>query len=331
MPATPAKRRVGVIGTFVWDVIYGQPPQSTRVEGWGGIAYALSGLDAALADDWEIVPIMKVGADVADRAVEFLGGLRHAAPDATLVVVPEPNNRSELRYFSDERRSEFLSGGTPGWTWEELEPRLAAARLDALYVNFLSGWELDLPTAQRVREQFPGPIYVDLHMLMWEAQPSGLRMLRRLPDAAQWYHCFDLIQVNEDEMAMLEHDPPSLATAELAQGVVCTVVTLGRRGAVYHAAPGFTRLADLAESRARAVRGEPGHSALVPPETVREGPTVDPTGCGDVWGATFFSRLLAGDDLTQAMIAANRAAGRNVEYRGAAGLVSHLRSEMIPR
>jgi sugar/nucleoside kinase (ribokinase family) len=54
---------------------------------------------------------------------------------------------------------------------------------------------------------------------------------------------------------------------------------------------------------------------------------VDPTGCGDVWGSTYFSRLLAGDDISDAMRSANRAAGRNVERRGVVGLADYLRAD----
>jgi sugar/nucleoside kinase (ribokinase family) len=64
-------------------------------------------------------------------------------------------------------------------------------------------------------------------------------------------------------------------------------------------------------------------TALVPPERVLDGG--DPTGCGDVWGATYFSRLLAGDNLDAAILAAHRAAARNAEHRGATGLADHLR------
>ena len=39
------------------------------------------------------------------------------APDAALVEVPFPNQRVELRYYSDERRSEQLRGGVPAWSW----------------------------------------------------------------------------------------------------------------------------------------------------------------------------------------------------------------------
>ena len=62
------KRRVGVIGTFVWDVIYGRDARSVPIEEWGGISYALAGLDAALPDDCEIVPLIKVGSDLGARA-----------------------------------------------------------------------------------------------------------------------------------------------------------------------------------------------------------------------------------------------------------------------
>ena len=331
----PDKYRVGVIGTLVHDVIYGRPPRSERTEGWGGIAYALSGLDAALPADWQIVPLIKVGTDVAQSATGFVRALRHIAPDATLVPVAEPNNRSELRYYSDERRSELLSGGVPGWEWRELDPLLARARLDALYVNFLSGWELDLATMQRVRAAFDGPIYTDLHMMLWEADASGLRSLRPLVDAAAWCRCFDFIQVNEDEVAMVAPDPDALARVALAEGARCTMVTLGPRGVVYHAARGFERLADMPRDGAQGPTGTRTlgvlHGVLLPSDEVRTGDDVDPTGCGDVWGATAFARLLAGDTLPVALRTANRAAGRSAEFHGVDGLVAHLASALAER
>jgi hypothetical protein len=62
------RRRVGVIGTFVWDEIHGRDPAQAPVQEWGGITYALAALDAALSDEWEIVPLIKVGSDLAPRA-----------------------------------------------------------------------------------------------------------------------------------------------------------------------------------------------------------------------------------------------------------------------
>ena len=316
---------LGVIGTFVWDTIYGRDPRSAPVEEWGGITYALSGLDAALSDEWQIVPLIKVGHDLVGRAREFMGALRHTAPNASLIEVPYPNNRVELHYETHERRSERLTGGVPGWTWLGLKPLLAD--LDALYINFLSGWELDLETCQLIRQHFRGPIYCDLHMLVMSVLPTGWRELQPLDRVADWCRCFDLLQVNEDEVTMMAADPMALAATALQCGVRSLVVTLGSRGAVYFTDNAFDGIRDLSRRPTIGAASGPIRTALVaPPYVVPRG---DPTGCGDVWGATYFSRLLAGDSLADAMRAAHRAAARNAEHRGATGLANHLRGELI--
>ena len=296
--------RLGVIGTFVWDVIHAPGADGAPVESWGGIAYALSGLEVALGPAWEIVPLIKVGADLAREAEVFVATLSRVAPDAPLIVVPEPNNRTELRYFSDEQRTELLSGGVPGWRWDELALQLEAAKLDALYVNFLSGWELDLEVATRLRAHFGGPIYCDLHMAAWAVQPSGLRELRPFADPAAWCRCFDHLQVNEDEMRMLAPDAERFGRLAIENGVRLAMVTLGRRGARWFAAD---------------------DGGVVAPDEIREGSGVDPTGCGDVWGAAMCARLLAGDEPRRAVREANRLAARNAGFRGATGLAAWLR------
>jgi hypothetical protein len=316
-----------VIGTFVWDTIHGREPHGEPVEEWGGIAYALSALDAALPDDWEIVPLIKVGHDLAGRAREFTATLGHMAHDAALIEVPYPNNRVELRYQTNERRAERLSGGVPGWSWLGLKPLLQG--LDALYGNFISGWELELETARLLRQHFRGPIYCDLHMLVMAVRPNGWRELEPLAHVGEWCTCFDFLQVNEDEAGAMADEPMALAATALGAGVSSLMVTLARRGVVYFAAPGFERLADLSSPAPLAAATGPVRTELVAQQgRITDG---DPTGCGDVWGATNFSRLLAGDNLVDALRAANRAAARNVEHRGATGLARHLRGELITR
>jgi hypothetical protein len=318
------RKRVGVIGSFVWDVIHGRGDREGTIEEWGGITYALGAFDAALPNDWQIVPLVKIGSDVLPKARDFLASLRRVAPDASPIEVPVRNNRVEIRYESAELRSEVLSGGVPPWSWLGLKPLLRD--LDALYINLISGFELDLETAQLIRAHFRGPIYGDLHSLLLAVQPDGLRTPRPLADATAWFQCFDLLQVNELEMSMMAPDPMALAAAAMNAGVRSLVVTLGRRGLVYVAAPGFDTLRDL--ERAPAASHGAVRTALVPAEYARTQPG-DPTGCGDVLGATLFSRLLAGDNFTVALHAASRSAARNVEHRGATGLAPFLRGELL--
>ncbi len=313
-----------MIGSFVWDVIHGRDVRQAAIEEWGGITYALSACDAALGDDWALVPLAKVGQDRIVEARRFLRTLRHIAPDAAPIEVPQANNRVELRYHSDERRSEVLSGGVPPWTWAGLQPLLRD--LDALYINLISGFELDLATARLIRQHFKGPIYCDLHSLVLALEANGLRTYRPLPEVAAWCSCFDLLQVNEDELAMMAPDGLALAATAMGAGVRNLLVTLGKRGVVYFAEPGFDRLDDL------RVPPRPGagplRTALVPAAEARVTGPGDPTGCGDVWGATYFSRLLAGDIMSGALRRAMEAAARNVEHRGATGLAQHLRGEL---
>ena len=138
---------------------------------------------------------------------------------------------------------------------------------------------------------------------------------------------------------MMAPDSMALAATAMAAGVSCLCVTLGKRGAVYVAAPGVDRLSDIprlsghTSSLSTSPRGGQGalgavRTGLVPSVPPRVDGPGDPTGCGDVWGSTHFSRLLAGDMFTEAIGAANRAASRNVEHRGASGLAQHLRGEL---
>src|SRR2546423_11956988 len=282
------KQRVGVMGSFVWDVIHGRDPRDAPVEEWGGITYALSALDAALPSDWEFVPILKVGSDLADSARNFVAHLDRLAPGTAPIEVPYPNNRVVLYYQSDERRCETLSGGVPKWHWLGLKPLLVD--LDALYINLISGFELDLETAQLIRQHFHGPIYCDLHSLLLAVQPDGMRTLQPLPNPAAWMRCFDFVQVNEDEMSMMAPDPMALAAIAFANGVNTLSITLASRGVVYFAQPGFDRISDM---RRRSLSAQVGaiRTARVPEKPARTGPG-DPRGGGDVRAASHFYRRL---------------------------------------
>jgi len=84
---------------------------------------------------------------------------------------------------------------------KELGPLVAD--LDALYVNFISGFELDLPTAQLLRRGFPGAMYADFHSLFLGKLPDGTRVLQPLADPAAWFACFDVVQLNDEELAQV--------------------------------------------------------------------------------------------------------------------------------
>src|SRR5437016_14508031 len=122
-----------------------------------------------------------------------------------------------------------MSGGVPPWTWPELGGQVTD--LDALYVNFISGYEMDLQTAQLLRRGFPRFLYADLHSLFLGKEPDGTRVPQPLPDAPAWFSCFDVVQLNEEELAQLGPDPLIVAAGAPARGRQTLVVALRPRGA----------------------------------------------------------------------------------------------------
>jgi len=273
-----------------------------------------------MPEGWTALPILKVGADLEESARSFIDGLPRIDP-AALRVVPEANNRVDLDYTSSSRRVEHLTGGVPAWESEEIADAVACC--DALYVNFISGYEMELEAALALRAAFSGPIYSDLHSLFLASDPEGRRYPKRLDSPELWLGCSDVVQVNEDEFLLLSDgdDPWQSVEGLVAGSLGMIVVTLGDRGAAYATAPGFEP--DPARwPRPRSTllgRGKRGDV------TLRSGPTTgDPTGCGDVWGATMFATLLGGSGVEDAMVEANRIASFNVGQRGASGLARHI-------
>ncbi|MFC1660086.1 carbohydrate kinase family protein [Gemmatimonadota bacterium] len=312
----------------MWDHILHRDGRREPVEEWGGISYALHALSIALPEDWVISPIVKIGEDMAEEALRFLRGIPRVEIGPGVEIVPFPNSRVELRYLDQTRRLESLRGGVPGWSWEELEPLVAG--VDALYLNFITGFEMELATAGPLPDLFPGPLYGDLHSLFLSRSVEGLRAPRELPGWGAWLRAFDVVQMNEEEFELLGRswgDPWLLAAGVVGPEVKLIAVTLGEKGAAYVAAPEFVP-DPLTWPLSRKALGVGGASRSG--RTPLEGKPVvgDPTGCGDVWGATFFGRLLFGDSLDAAMTMANRMARRNVEHRGTRDLHLHLRGRL---
>ena len=303
---------IGALGTIVLDTIHPAPAatagdgsrESAPLEDWGGLVYALESLEVAREEGWRFLPIAKVGDDVfeaASRRVESLSGV--AGLDG-LRRVDESNNRVELRYHDAGDRCERLEGGVPGWTWDELAP--LAAQCDALYVNFVAGWELDLDAASALRRNFDGPIYCDVHSLLLGVDTSGVRVRRALPNRDDWVACFDFIQGNESEIELLTgcEEPIDGIRALVDDGARAAFCTLGTEGAAWATDEG-AGLVDAAPSDSRG--------------------TVDPTGCGDVWGAACVAGLVAGRLPAEAARRANRFGSVTAGHPGTRGLSARLR------
>lgn len=301
-------KRLGVVGTFVWDTIHhpdraGQPP----LEQWGGIAYSLSAFAAACPRGWCIDPIIRIGADLLPQAEAFLSRLPAICPGSTLAEAPDPTNRVELQYFDSAERTERLTGGVGPWAAADLLPRVE--RVDAIFINYISGFELDLPTAELVRRVSNVPTYADLHSLCLGPPGDGPRRPRPLPDSPRWIRTADWIQVNEAEFELI--GGRSVVEREGAEGLTL-LITRGAGGASWR---------EIGTGRGRLTA-----EGIVAPEA--DADDGDPTGCGDVWGAVTFCGILDGLPLPVAMRRANVAAAAKLRHPRMEGLCAAIRSAL---
>lgn len=305
-----SRKRVGVLGTFVWDTIHHPDLPGEPIEQWGGLAYCLSAWAAACPPEWEIVPIAMVGADLAEAAESFLSRLPHIASPTSIEIVPEPNNRVELRYRDAAERTELLTGGVPPWSFPRLAPHVAS--IDALYINHLSGMEMRLETALRLAETFDGPTYADLHSLFLEPPCGRPREPCRLAGWESWMRTADYVQLNESELALLgpAGEPPLTATEVARYGRRAVLVTRGAAGAEYAIAP-------MASGAGPDARHAPEVGIVPLPSDPLPG---DPTGCGDIWGSVAFAGLLEGEPLPAAMRRAHVAAAARLRHGRIEGL-----------
>lgn len=316
-------RRLGILGTLVLDTIH-DPGDGEPVRATGGLAYPLSAFERIRPPGWTALPILKVGRGARREAASLLDSLRSVESREGVMDVPEPNNRVELFYREDGSRTERLEGGVPGWSWEELEP--LARSCDALYVNFIAGWEVELTAARRLRDAVAGPVYCDLHSLLLDHGPEGHRRPRAPGAWREWVACFDYLQLNEDELSILAdeegEEPWTLAESLIGEAPRAVFVTLGPDGAAWLAVAGAGAPGDTSPGggvdRGR-LSAPPVEAAGAPPPG---GGVPDVTGCGDVWGITCFAALLEGSGPAEAVAAANRMAARNAGLRGGTALLT---------
>lgn len=261
-------------------------------KGWGGILYNIAALRRFGPRNLTIRPIAFLGSDARKPVGHWLRKLPRVATSA-LISLNRRGNLCKLHYTDADHRDERLLHVVPSLKYQHLRPALGS---DLILVNFISGRDVSLSALQRLRKEFAGPIYLDIHSYLLGRHRDGTRFSRRPKNWRQVIACADFLQMNEIEFTTLSGmvaDPDSIRqwarTTLTLLRCQSLMVTLAARGAFC------------------ATRQGRGWRIVHCPSKPRPQGS-DPTGAGDVFtGAWIASWLVRDDTISASLDAAQRA------------------------
>lgn len=292
---------VAVIGTINRDTII--HVDSKKTESYGGAHYNITALSQLLVDNALIKPCINLGQDIYPQIAGNLARMGNV-DISTLNKVRRKNNHCRLRYHDFEKKSEVLSGGVPSIRFKDLRKALDAR---IIMVNFVSGRDISLRSLEKLRLDYKGKIYIDIHSLTLGKKPDGGRFLRRPRNWKRYAACADFLQMNSIEFELLSGKSAEKDTVTAffklfsPSRLKALLVTLGDRGAFF------------ASQFGRGVRCQ----QVRPP---RVGRIMDTTGCGDVFGAGFCSAWIMGSSAMRSAEIAVASATMKTRVRGVENL-----------
>jgi sugar/nucleoside kinase (ribokinase family) len=299
--------KVTVIGTINRDTIVF--PSGRKTESFGGILYNVSALSGLGEKGLEIYPVCNVGYDVHHQVKEILGGYDNVKLDGVRKV-RRKNNHARLQIDQEGERWEVLRNRVPVLDFPQVEPLLDS---DAILVNFISGFDINLSTLKRIRRSTAALIFMDVHSLTLGIRKDGRRFFRSPRDWREYSKQADLVQTNMAELSVLAGrtlqsvgEIRDSAKYVLSLGPSALLVTMGREGAVMVYRHGKTcRLRKASGIRVRGFE--------------------DATGAGDAFSAGFLACYLRTKNLTRSLDFANRVAAQTCKTSGVEGMAALVR------
>jgi sugar/nucleoside kinase (ribokinase family) len=198
---------------------------------------------------------------------------------------------SYLDYRPDGTRVEKMKGEAAKFSWDFASGVVHNdfSMLDAIYINFISGEEIDLFALRQLREKFDGLIALDIHQLFYKRNSLGLRCRDYSKDWREWLKYVDYVQFNQSEAEIFNSETPTEDAIKV--GADFAVNTNGPCATVYSWREG---------DEIRTAKRTPVEIELE-----------DTTGCGDVFGAVALSRLIVTQSIHDAVLAGQIAAAAN--------------------
>jgi hypothetical protein len=175
---------------------------------------------------------------------------------------------------------------------------------DAILINMISGFDIELNQLKKIRQNFSGFIYFDVHTFSRGLGHHGHRGFRKIEQFNEWAECLDVIQTNEYEAKTITpyDDEEMIAREILNRGVKQLIITKGEAGAKLY----YLQNDELNFMFQSAAKLE----------------AVNKIGLGDVFGATYFYNYIKTGNLFYSLNLAVAASGIVAEHNGLSKLKS---------
>jgi hypothetical protein len=269
----------------------------------GGIFYSVSGLNAFKNKEDEIYL-----ATAVSKKNYFLFESVYKELNQKYFSWVEEIPSIHLSVYDDKERHEKYSNIT-----DKLELDFSELNsFDGILINMITGFDISLDDIEKLRENYQGKIYLDIHSLARGIDEGFVRKFRKIPEFHRWAKSVDIIQANENEIQTLSSLTDEIKIAEeiLSYGVKVFVVTKGEIGCSAY------------------VMGTKGIIGLE--KKALKVPIVNRVGCGDIFGAVFFYSLLKDNDIDKSLNLAN-IAGACISNYNDVNLILNLKRDVFSR
>ncbi|GEM_PF-240912 len=293
---------ITLIGHLCKDMIHRPGGTEPQQESFGGIMYSLLTLANLMSEKDSIQPVFGVGQADYDLLMEQLTPYKNIDTSGIFKLKAQTNQVHLFYEQNASTRIECSKNISPPIPFTRIKPYLDG---DGVLINMVSGSDITLETLDYIRMEIREkgiPVHFDFHSLTLGIDQEFKRFRRPLTDWRRWCFMLRSIQMSEEEALGLsaEHYDETTLTNHLMPLMVETfIITRSERGAT----------AIVQDVHKKLTRRNF--------EGVSFGPTVDTTGCGDVFGATFFYQSIKAKDSFIGAEFANKAAALNATMNNA--------------
>ena len=298
---------IGLFGTITFDsVIIEKGSSFTNI---GGILYQAGvlagfGIQAKLYSN--------LGAELKDEVFEIINKW-DSIDKKGIKVVPGKGNRVNLYYPLEGERIETLYSVVPPFDSNVILQD--KDKLKALIAVFNSGYDMKFVDWRKIVDNLNCPIWFDIHSLALQRKIGEKRKYRKFKEWKNWARRVTYLQANKKEIASMLGKPEQLPTVEeimkiseeaFSLGVKTMFITLGQEGVLMISSESVNKITPLKIEK-----------------------IVDTTGCGDVFASATVAKLVAGEEIYQAVKFGIELASQGVSLSGPSQVYNFIKKAYL--